>query len=85
MADRIHDLHRLPLIPGALEAKHAALKQGATAVCLSGAGPGMLAFTRKDHACIGEAMQAAFERAGLKARFWVLDASPRGAEVTIAM
>jgi homoserine kinase len=85
MADRIHEPYRLPLIPGAPEAKHAALAQGALAVILSGAGPGMLAFAREGHACIGQAMQTAFEQAGLKARFWILDASPRGAEVTIAM
>ena len=85
MADRIHEPYRLPLIPGAPEAKQAALAQGALAVILSGAGPGMLAFAREGHTCIGQAMQTAFEQAGLKARYWILDASPRGAEVTIAM
>ena len=85
MADRIHEPYRLPLIPGAPEAKQAALAQGALAVILSGAGPGMLAFAREGHTCIGQAMQKAFEQAGLKARYWILDASPRGAEVTIAM
>ena len=71
MADRIHEPYRLPLIPGALEAKRAALAQGALAVILSGAGPGMLAFAREGHDCIGQAMQSAFEKAGLKARYWV--------------
>jgi homoserine kinase len=85
MADRIHEPYRLPLIPGALEAKRAALAQGARAVILSGAGPGMLAFAHEGHDCIGQAMQTAFAQAGLKARYWALDVSAHGAEVTIAM
>lgn len=85
MADRLHEPYRLPLIPGALEARVAALSHGAFAVSLSGAGPGMLAYARAGHTGIGQAMQVAFEQAGLRARYWVLDASPRGAEITIAM
>ncbi|MCL4506457.1 MAG: homoserine kinase [Chloroflexi bacterium] len=85
MTDRIHEPYRIPLIPGAADAKRAALDNGALAVCLSGAGPGMLAFARHGHAAIGAAMQAAFIKAGLPARFWVLDASPAGVEITIAM
>ena len=85
MADRLHEPYRLPLIPGAQEARRAALHHGAIAVSLSGAGPGMLAYARTGHERIGQAMQAAFEQAGLRARYWVLDVSPRGAEITIAM
>jgi homoserine kinase len=83
MADRIHEPHRLPLIPGANAARQGALAQGATAVCLSGAGPGMLAFAQQGHHAIGQAMQAAFQQAGLNARYWVLDASAHGAEAEI--
>ncbi len=85
MADRLHEPYRLPLVPGALEARRAALHHGAIAVSLSGAGPGMLAYARTGHEPIGLAMQRAFEQAGLRSRYWVLDASPRGAEITIAM
>ena len=85
MADRIHEPYRIPLIPGAAHARHAALAQGAIAVSLSGAGPGLLAYARHSHEAIGQAMQAAFNHAGLKARYWVLDASPQGAEICIEM
>lgn len=85
MADRIHEPYRIPLIPGAAEAKKGALQNGAVAVCLSGAGPGILAFARQNHEGIGLAMRAAFERAGLSARYWVLDASPGGADISIEM
>jgi len=79
--DRIHEPYRLPAIPGAIEAKRAALASGASAVSLSGAGPGMLAFASGGHAAIGEAMQSAFAAAGLAARFWTLAVTTSGAEV----
>jgi homoserine kinase len=85
LADRLHEPYRIPIIPGAAEAKRGALDHGAIGVCLSGAGPGMLAFASKNHACIGQAMQAAFERAGLSARYWVLDVSSSGGGITIEM
>jgi homoserine kinase len=81
MADRLHEPYRIPLIPGAAQARRGALEHGAIAVSLSGAGPGMLAFARAGHEHIGQAMRSAFEDAGLAARFWVLDASPRGVEI----
>jgi homoserine kinase len=85
MADRIHEPYRIPLIPGAANVKKVALEQGAVAVCLSGAGPGILAFARQNHEGIGQAMQVAYQQAGLSARYWVLDASPAGADITIGM
>ncbi|MDR1817737.1 MAG: homoserine kinase [Puniceicoccales bacterium] len=81
--DRMHEPYRLPAIPGALEAKQAALDAGAAAACLSGAGPGLIAFAGDDHAKIGEAMRERFAEAGLRARFWVLDTCAEGAEVTV--
>lgn len=84
MRDALHERYRLPQIPGALDARQAALEASAIAVCLSGAGPGLLAFARKRHDIIGEAMVAAFGRAGLAARYWVLPASTGGVRVEIA-
>lgn len=81
MGDRIHEPYRLPRIPGAGDAKAAALHAGAIAVTLSGAGPGLLAVARDGHDRIGAAMVAAFERAGLRARAWSLDVSAGGANV----
>jgi homoserine kinase len=83
MDDRIHEPYRLPAIPGALAAKHAALDAGAIAVSLSGAGPGMIAFAAQRHESIGEAMQSAFASAGLQARSWLLAVTPQGAHVIV--
>ncbi len=81
MGDRIHEPYRLPRIPGAAEARLAALDAGAIAVSLSGAGPGLLAFAREGHAAIGAAMVAAFGAAGLPARAWALEISSVGSTV----
>jgi len=83
-ADRIHEPYRLPAIPGALQAKEAALSAGAVAVCLSGAGPGLIGFARDRHVAIGEAMRRAFAESGLAARYWVLDVSMQGTQVVLA-
>jgi homoserine kinase len=83
LRDALHERYRLPCIPGALDARQAAMEAGAVAVCLSGAGPGLMAFARRAHDIIGEAMVGAFERAGLTARYWVLAATVGGAGVEI--
>ena len=59
MQDRLHQQYRLPLIPGASEAVQAALDLGAAAG-LSGAGPGVAAFTMEDPQPILDAMCKAF-------------------------
>lgn len=82
MGDRIHEPYRMPLIPGAIEAKRAALDHGAKAACLSGAGPGMLALTHSNHQQIGEAMVAAFAQSNLKARAWTLKTSNQGVKIS---
>ncbi|MBU6360515.1 MAG: homoserine kinase [Chloroflexota bacterium] len=81
MDDRLHEPYRLPLIPGAVAAKAAALAQGASAVAMSGAGPGLIAFTTINHHAIGAAFVAAFAEANLNARYWVLDTLEHGATV----
>lgn len=73
LEDRIHETYRLPLIPGAEDAKRAALDHGAAACALSGAGPGLIAFADGAHEDIGQAMRRAFREAGLASRFWVLN------------
>ena len=74
---------RLPLIPGAIASLEAGKKAGASAVALSGAGPGLIAFSSKEKADIGAAMKRAFESAGMSARIFELETSYEGAEVTI--
>jgi homoserine kinase len=81
MDDRIHEPYRYPLIPGAAQAKQGALGSGAVCVCLSGAGPGVIAFTRKNEDLIGQEMKQAFLDKGLESRYWVLEVSASGTEV----
>ncbi len=81
LEDRLHEPYRMQHIPGALQARAAALHKGAVAVALSGAGPGLLAFTRNRHNAIGRAMQSAFQQAGLSARYWIIRACTSGLRV----
>lgn len=83
LRDALHEQYRLPDIPGAVAAKRAATQSGAIAACLSGAGPGLLAFARRGHDDIGEAMVDAFQEAGLSARYWVLAATVGGARMQV--
>jgi homoserine kinase len=83
MDDALHQPYRLPLIPGAREAMEAAKRAGAAAVALSGAGPGLVAFSSGRDPGIGAAMARAFEAAGLTARNFQLEISERGAEVVV--
>ena len=81
MSDRIHEPFRLKDIPGAADVKTAALECGALCVCLSGAGPGVVAFTREGFDRIGRSMKDAYQAAGLNSRYWILDTSEDGAHV----
>ena len=80
MTDTLHQPYRLRLIPGAASAMQAARAAGAAAAALSGAGPGVIAFSSKAESTIGESMRRAFEAAGLKARIFHLRVSGRGAD-----
>ncbi len=81
MTDKLHQPYRLKLIPGAASAMRAAKEAGASAVALSGAGPGLIAFAAKTEPMISEAMKRAFEAAGVEARIFRLGATSRGAEI----
>jgi homoserine kinase len=78
MNDRIHQRFRLPAIPGAPQALDSAKENGAVAVCLSGAGPGVIAFSRDHFDRIGRGMKDAFATAGLNSRYWILDPTSEG-------
>ena len=54
---------------------------GAICVALSGAGPGVIAFAREGYDRIGRAMKTGFAEAGLKSRYWILDATAEGARI----
>jgi len=78
MNDRIHEPYRFPAVPGAPEARTKAREAGAICVALSGAGPGVIAFARDGFDRIGRAMNSAFDGAGLRSRYWILDATEQG-------
>jgi len=60
-SDELHVPHRLPLIPGGVDAMRAAEAAGAWAVTISGSGSGLIAACpRGTEAAVAEAMAAAF-------------------------
>jgi homoserine kinase len=82
--DKMHEPYRFPAIPGAIEAREAALDNGAVASCLSGAGPGILSFVEPGcENAVGEAMKNCFTAAGLNARYWILDINESGTEIIL--
>lgn len=83
MEDRIHQPYRLALIPGALDAMDAAIKNGAKAVALSGAGPSLIAFSSAESPSVGLSMQDAFLTAGMSSRIFELGISQQGAKVVV--
>jgi len=77
--DRWHQPYRASLLPGLTEAlrfTHPDL----LGVCLSGAGPSILAFARKDGATIGEALRRLLLSRGIEARSFILTPDQRGAK-----
>jgi homoserine kinase len=77
--DRWHQPYRAPLMPGLAEAlalKHPDL----LGVCLSGAGPSILAFARAHAASVGELIRQALAQRGVEAQVYVLTADNRGAK-----
>ncbi|NUM44507.1 MAG: homoserine kinase, partial [Anaerolineales bacterium] len=85
MDDRLHQPYRLPLYPGAQAAFDAARGAGASAVALSGAGPGVIAFCADAATAqnIARAMGQAFCQAGLTVWECVTGVADTGARVEI--
>jgi homoserine kinase len=81
MQDKLHQPYRLPLIPGMAAAFTAAQAAGAAGVALSGAGPGVIAFAPQGHERIAQAMTAAFTKAGLNSRTWILPVDTQGSRL----
>jgi homoserine kinase len=77
--DRWHQPHRAPLIPGladVLSFSHPDL----LGVCLSGAGPAVLAFVRGDGAAVGEAIRDRLAKQGVQSQPHLLAADNLGAK-----
>ncbi len=79
--DRLHQPYRIPLIPGAAEAREGAVEAGALATAISGAGPTLLALVgpQQDPEAVGEAMQTGFAKAGVGSRYLMLRPDLQGA------
>ncbi len=83
MQDRLHQPYRKKLIPGWDDVLAAAKKAGAFGVCLSGAGPTILAISPIAKAePIGRAMSAAFSRHRIVSKWLDLGFNLTGAQVT---
>ena len=80
MDDRLHEPYRAPHVPGFADVKAAARGGGALGVCLSGAGPSILAFAddEQDASSIGDAMIAAWKAHRVEAEARVLSIETEG-------
>jgi homoserine kinase len=77
--DRWHQPYRAPLVPGladVLRTRH----PDVLGICLSGAGPSILAFVRSDPAAVGELIRQTLAQHGVEAQPYVLAADNRGAK-----
>jgi homoserine kinase len=71
--DEVIEIHRTKFIPAYEEVRNAAYENGALGVCLSGAGPSILAITSKkaNPELVLEAMLDTFNKAGIKAEGFI--------------
>ncbi|HTV54049.1 MAG TPA: homoserine kinase [Terriglobia bacterium] len=77
--DRWHQPYRAPLIPGLSEVLSLKLP-GLLGVCLSGAGPAILAFTRNNGAATGEVIREMLNRHGIASQALLLSPDNKGAK-----
>jgi homoserine kinase len=83
MSDKLHQVYRLPLLPGAEQAMQAALNTGAYGTSLSGAGPSVIAFTTQKLAhTVGDAMRSAYQQTSISARIFSLGCPVKGYFIT---
>jgi homoserine kinase len=78
-SDRWHQPYRAPLVPGlakVLQLRHPDL----VGICLSGAGPSVLAFTRGAGQIIGKLVQEAVQEEGIQSHVYMLTADNLGAK-----
>lgn len=77
--DRLHQPYRARLIPGLSEVLKLNLP-GLMGICLSGAGPAILALTRGGSAAIGEAIRQALGQNGISSQSLLLAPDNKGAK-----
>ena len=79
MVDRLHQPYRLSLIPGGAQALQAAAQAGASAAAISGAGPGLIAFSSQAAGKAASAMVEVFTAHHINCRSLLLCSSNQGA------
>ena len=77
MRDRLHQPYRLPYIPGGQSALQAAGVFDC-AVSLSGAGPGLICFTKGDLREITRVIEFEFQKHGIPSKTWVISPTLQG-------
>lgn len=82
MVDSIAEPVRMPLVPGFLDVKRAALEAGAAGAAMAGSGPSVFAILEPegDGKGVASAMTKAFERAGLKCEI-IITSPGKGVQV----
>lgn len=81
MQDRLHQPYRsslIPALPEILSSFSPTSHPGLLGICLSGAGPTILALATENFEKIGNDMQAIFEKDGVKARWLQLEIDTEG-------
>ncbi len=78
MDDRIHQPYRERFIPGIRDVFRAALDAGALGVCISGAGPSLIAFACENLEPIARGMEEAWQGHGVVSRALGLDIDGEG-------
>jgi homoserine kinase len=82
MVDRVAEPARIPLYPGYVRARAAALAAGAHGAAVSGAGPTLVAITPEGYEdAVGRAVLAAYEREGVAAALHVAGVDRDGARL----
>jgi homoserine kinase len=84
MDDRLLTPILRPYISGYDHVVEIARRVGAEAITISGTGPALVAFAVTGHKKLAEAMEAAFENVGVKARSWIVPVDTQGVVVSIA-
>jgi homoserine kinase len=80
--DRMVKPRLQPRIPGYNHVRETARLAGALGVTISGDGPALVALAVRDHWQVAEAMVAAFDNAGVKARAWVVPIDTQGVVIS---
>ncbi|KAI5815421.1 GHMP kinase [Pyronema omphalodes] len=87
MQDKVHQQYRAGLIPGlpeVLSSMSPKTQPGLLGICLSGAGPTILALATENHDQIAENILAVFKKNGITCSYKILTPAHEGAEIIYA-